>query len=164
MIHKNLNFIIESTNGKNVVYLHGWQGNAHSLDVLKCKDIYTVMSLDFFSFCEEEDYDTYESALDVYLELLSRGITNINIVAHSYGGRVAMILASAFEINVESVVLISSAGINLFDIKTKLKLLNYKLVKLCVKLHIFSSQVLSKFGSQDYKVLSNNMKKVLVIL
>ncbi|MBO7219066.1 MAG: alpha/beta hydrolase [Clostridia bacterium] len=162
MLHKNLNFVIEKVGLKNILYLHGWGGNKDSLKVLQSVPNATIMSLDFFSSSEyfESSYDTYQSALDVYLTLKENGIDKISIVAHSYGGRVAIILASVFGVEIENMFLIASAGINFFDIKKLLKITNFKLVKMGVKMHLLNEQVLQKYGSQDYKILDHNFKQI----
>lgn len=162
MIHNNLNFIIEKVGTKTILYLHGWGGNNSSLDKIKTVPNSTIISLDFFYSKDSvaETYDTYQSALDLYLTLKDNGIDSLSIVAHSYGGRVAIILSSMFDIKVENLILIASAGINLFSIKSKIRLLNFKLVKLLVKIGVYSNDILSKYGSADYKVLSPKFKQI----
>ena len=162
MIHKNLNFVIEKYGTKNILYLHGWGGDKNSLDVLKNIECATIMSLDFFSSKESfsRNYDTYLSALDVYLTLKENNIDTVSIIAHSYGGRVALILASCFDIKIEKLFLIASAGINTFDIKKYIRIINYKLVKFCVKLRVYNKNILSKYGSDDYKKLETSFKHI----
>ena len=161
MLHKNLNFKIDYVDNEYILYLHGWGGNNASLmSVVDTR--HTMMSLDFFSSEEEygRDYDTYYSALDVYLTLKEYGIDTISVVAHSYGGRVAIILASVFNINIKNIVLLSSAGISTIDVIKNIKIFNFKLVKMLTKIGVYSTDILQKYGSQDYKNVPYNLKSV----
>lgn len=84
--------------------------------------------------------------------ILQDNLNNITIVGHSFGGRVAILLATQLSC-VKGLVLVDAAGLKpRFSINKALKVLRYKLRK---KLKLNTK----KCGSKDYVVLSNSMRK-----
>ena len=84
------------------------------------------------------------------------------LIGHSFGGRIAILLSSLFDIDVKALILTSSAGINYCNVKNKLKILRYKFCKTLVKLKLLKKDRLNKFGSADYKNCNEVMKSVFV--
>ena len=95
--------------------------------------------------------------------LVKQNINNPIIIGHSFGGRVAISLAS--KIPVKKLVLIDSAGIKpRRGVTYYLKVGSYKLIKkttsiLSAKLY---QKLQNRVGSVDYRNASNMMKKILV--
>ena len=96
-------------------------------------------------------YDYKNLTKEIILECLKEEkYKTITIVGHSFGGRIAILLAG--EEFTKNIVLISSAGIKYRPISVKLKILFYKILKK------FKYKNLNKFGSSDYKNLNSKMK------
>ena len=144
---KNLDYNLIS-NGKNVIlFLHGWGLNKNSFDCV-IKKIYSnisIMSLDFFGFGNSETpekfFDTYEYAYHVFLLISELNFENLIIVGHSFGGRIAIILSAVFGINVKSIILTSSAGLNKMSIVKFVKIRLYKTLKLLASKKIISCNI-----------------------
>ena len=87
---------------------------------------------------------------------VSEGLNEINIIAHSFGGRIAMILSYCFNINVKKMVLTGSAGLKpRRSLKYYYKVLMYK-----IKKHIFKN--FHSKGSNDYNNASGVVRIVFV--
>lgn len=150
-------------NGKNVVFfLHGYGGNKNSLQKLTTAltKSCTCYMFDLYGFGEtkfpSKIYDIYDYAISLYLFCVKHDLHEINIVGHSFGGRIAIILASVFEINVKSLILIDAAGLKpKYNIKYYYNIWKYKLAK---KLN----KQISKYGSAEYRSLSGAMQKSYV--
>lgn len=151
-----------------VVMLHGWGMSKECFKKLvpNINQNQKIIGLDFFGFgasSKPEDYfDTYEYAYSVFVFLKRKNIKSTCLIGHSFGGRICIILSSVFDLNVNGLVLTSSAGINKFDFIKELKILKYKILKSMCKINLVSSNVLKKYGSNDYKNLDDTMKKVFV--
>ena len=164
--------IYNKTFGKGksfVLFLHGWGGSTNSFLSLakKLDNDYKVILLDFYGFGKSRfpnnALDTYEYAIQIYLFLKRRNISELSIVSHSFGGRVAIILSSVFNIKINKLVLISTAGVlPRRTIKYRIKVLKYKIYKKLSKYKIVSANSLSKFGSDEYKQLADLQKKSYV--
>ena len=161
---KNIN-----TNNKTVLFLHGWGGNLNSFFPVQKSFIkkYNTLNLDFPGFGKSKEpnipFDTYMYALSVYEILKKLNISEIIIIAHSFGGRIAILLSSIFHIKVTNLILISSAGIKpRRSLWYYFKVYTYKLFKFLVKKNIISHKFLKFFGSKDYKQLSKTMKQTFV--
>lgn len=147
-------------NGKtHIVFLHGWGG---SIDCFKFTKNYlnqdcSCLFIDFPPFGHSQEPMHVFTMLD-YVDFTEQIINicklkNVILVGHSFGGRVAVILANRQ--NVKKLFLIDSAGLKpKSTIKYFFKKNLYKLAKkLNIKYNI---------GSKDYKNLSINMKKIFV--
>lgn len=159
------------TNGDNnicYVFLHGWGMKKECFDkIISQMNINgQILSLDFFGFGNSTEpkkyFDTYEYAYYIYLKLKNLNIKNIVLIGHSFGGRIAILLSSIFDINVKAQILTSSSGINYCNLKNKLKVLRYKFCKTLVKLKVLKKDRLNKFGSADYKNCNEVMRSVFV--
>lgn len=153
--------------GKPVVILHGWGQSYYSFRniVDELKEDYQIIGVDFLGFglsdeplepLTVEDYTFQLKTLLKYLE-----IKNPSIIAHSFGGRVAIKYAASEE--VDRLILVSSAGIKSRSISKCFKIYKYKIMKRFYRL--FSKEkyykLISESGSSDYKNASNVMKKTL---
>lgn len=146
-----------------LLMLHGWgcDKNVFKDYIRDLNNNFNVIAFDLYGFGQsvspEPFFDTYEYALQVYLYLKDKGIKEISILGHSFGGRLALILSTCFELKVNKLVLTGSAGLKpKRGIVYYYKIYKYKLLKkLCSK-----SAKLS--GSKDYNNANNILKKVLV--
>ena len=165
-LHLDYRLIGKSKNA--ILFLHGWGLNKSYFDkcINRISDDYSKVSLDFFGFgkssCPDEYFDVYEYAYYVFLLIKKLNLNKIVIVGHSFGGRIAIILSSLFNINIGSLILTSSAGINRFSLIKFFKIKFYKLCKYLVAKNVIPERYVRKFGSNDYKKLDSNMQKVFV--
>lgn len=161
-----LDYTLSGEGEKTVVMLHGWGMSSNAFSVLeKQLNSYSkCLIVDFYGFGKSDkppDYfDTYEYAYQIFLLLKKLDIQKIILVGHSFGGRVAIILSSIFDVDAGGLVLTSSAGLNRFSLSKFLKIRKYKFLKACVSRGMLSVGVLKKYGSADYKKLDRNMQKV----
>lgn len=103
--------------GEAVVLLHGWGGQTVSLKpVFDCLvSDYKAYALDLPGFGNSDlppcpwgadDYALFVSALFTKL-----GVAKASIIAHSFGGRIAIVLAAKHPEKVDKLILVDSAGI-----------------------------------------------------
>ncbi len=161
--------------GSDVLILHGW-GTSGAL-MKPVADVFDnkmrVISLDLPGFGESDepktdDYDIYSYSEFVKKFCESVGVENPVIVAHSFGGRIALILAGKNMIKINKMVLTGCAGIKpRRNLVYYVKVYSYKISKKV--LNIFDKinpSMLEKFkkkkGSADYAAASDKMRKVLV--
>lgn len=147
----------------NLIFLHGWGASKDNFTWLKGKINCTMhfASLDGFDNTPAPTDPTiggYAKRLGEYIK--NNNLDNIVLLGHSFGGRIAIEYAS--QNNVLGLILVDSAGLKpKFSLSKKIKVFRYKLAKTFKKLHIYKKD-LSKYGSEDYKNCSKQLKNVLV--
>ena len=150
-----------------ILFLHGWEGSTLSFKIFyeAMKTNHRCINLDFPPFGKSSfpkkplsvpDYSKMVLALLDYLE-----ITKVNIVAHSFGGRVAIELASKTKI-INKLLLTGSAGLKKRSIKKILKIKIYKLKKFLAKIKLFPQKLLENKGSCEYNKLDPIMKQTFI--
>lgn len=155
-------------NGEPIVFLHGWQSNSESFVVLaeELKWHYQIILLDFPPFGKSQklncawSIDDYTQMVIQLLKILK--VEKFNILAHSFGGRVAINLCCCYNCNVNKLILTGSAGLKpKRSLSYYFALAKYKLAKrrLSKKNKYFQ---LNNFGSSDYKNLDSIMKQTFV--
>lgn len=149
-----------------VLFLHGWGGSTNSFFNVaeKLSGDHKVILLDFYGFGKTKYpnviLDCYDYALQVYLFLKRKNITKLSIVAHSFGGRIAIILASVFDIEITKLVLVDSAGLKPHHgLCYHVKVMKYKILKRCLRKSNKSRKLLKKYGSEEYRKLDELQKK-----
>ena len=121
-ILNNLKITYRFSNNKNsaetILLLHGWGGNLNSFRFLEKNLIelgFSVLTIDFPGFGGSElppETFTMHDYYKIVSELLiAENIKKVNIVGHSFGGRVAIMLAGLEPEKVNKLVLVDSAGI-----------------------------------------------------
>jgi len=136
--------------------LHGWGGSIDSFrgafEHFSLK--YRCCALDFYGFGDSElpgelTLDDYAKGVEELIEHYS--MRDVVLVGHSFGGRVAMLLAAHSD-KIKSIVLVDSAGLKpRFSVKRFCRKLRYRLKK-ALKMDT------SNCGSPDYKLLSGEMR------
>ena len=142
-----------------IILLHGWGCDCTIFNnMVKYFPHKSFLTIDFPPFGKSdkniEDWNifTYVGMLMSLCQHLS--IEKCDILGHSFGGRVAIILSAVKRSLVQSCILVDSAGMKpRFNIKVKAKVLKYKLYKKLGK-------NTENFGSRDYLALPQNMRKV----
>jgi len=144
------------------VLLHGWGANTETMrgvfNFLSASEKSVVMvDLPYFGRSDPppESFGIYEYAETVRLFLEQLGLARANIIGHSFGGRIAVILAANHRM-AQKLVLVDAAGVKpKRSLKYRVKILIYKLKK---RLGARPKNA----GSADYKALPEHMKPVFV--
>lgn len=149
-----------------IVLLHGWGGNCKSFTpIYSAFEGFNILSLDFWGFGESDEPSsdfTLFSYTDATFELISHlHLSDCILLGHSFGGRVAIVLAANHSDIVKGLVLIDAAGLKpRFSAKRAYKIGCYKCNKFLVKHRLRNAACLEKYGSSDYKKLSSNVRPV----
>ncbi len=160
--YRNVDVFFKFVNNKKRltnIYLHGWGTNHKSLEFcgesLKAEN---SLFVDFPPFgkskTEPEDWSIFTYSNMVISLCKHLGIERFNLFGHSFGGRVAILISTICKEETNKLVLIDSAGV-----KPKRRL-SYYIKVWKFKLRKRLGKDISKYGSEDYKRLSKNMKKV----
>ena len=140
------------------IYLHGWGCDHTSL--FFCKDISknSCLFVDFPPFGKSgkhpKDWNVFTYANMLIFLCKKLNIRRFNLVGHSFGWRIAIITAMLCKDEINSLVLVDSAGVKpRRSLEYYIKVWSYKLKKK-LKMDV------SKYGSCDYLALDSNMRKV----
>ena len=171
--YKNINLTYYKYGDKKdvIIILPGWGETRNTfLEIINILKIdYTVYIIDYPGFGETK-FPNYDLTLEDYTNLIIHfmeqlNIKNPNIIAHSFGGRIAILLAGKYKIKLNNLILIDSAGIKpKMTLKKKWRLKCYKFLqnlanylpkktKQKIKTYLFN-----KFSSSDYQALDANMR------
>ena len=165
--------------GRDVLLLHGWGCTKETLKVIadELKKTMRVTAIDFPGFGNSslpgEEYGVPEYAQLTAKLIEELGIAGTDIVCHSFGGRVATVLAATRPELVGKIVFTGAAGLKKKrSLGYHLKVYRYKLFKKAAKsaamkkfFGIFGVDVDEKIknaGSSDYQALSGVMRTVFV--
>lgn len=176
----NMHYEIAGSGEKRVVLLHGWGCSTKLMkpvaDFLS-KDM-TVMSVDFPAHGESgrppEPWGVPEFA-DCLKELLKKtDFLPCSVIAHSFGGRVTIELASQDVSMFERIILTGAAGIRPQSSgKTSKRTQEYKRLKAIAEAmkktkvlagvaEKWNETLIQKYGSKDYAALDPEMRKTFV--
>lgn len=160
-----INYEIKGNGEKLVVFLHGW-GAGSEMFLPLAKEIYkegnSFLFIDFPPFGKSEEPKTVWTIQDykaMTLQIIQhildeQNYTSLDIISHSFGGRIAILLASENELKLNKLILIGAAGIKpKRGLIYKTKVLKYKIMKK------IAPQKAANMGSEDYKKLSFTMKQ-----
>ena len=153
---------------KSILILPGWGKTKETFNYLiNClKKDYTVYIIEYPGF-GKSPFPNHDMTVDDYTIIIKafieeKRITNLSIIAHSFGGRIAILLAGKYHVSINKMILIDVAGINRFSLKKKVKTIVYKALKLLSifltkKKDKYLSYLFTKFSSTDYSSLNSNM-------
>lgn len=161
--YKGVNIFYEryGTGDQPVLLLHGWGGNGKIMSNLRrilVSHGKTVIVPDLMGFGQsglpQIDMDLSDYVYSIVGLLAFLGIDKCDVIGHSFGGRIAILLAEKGYVN--RLTLISAAGMKpRFSLKKRLKILAYKRAKR-------KGLDVSSFGSQDYRALPKEMRPIFV--
>ena len=165
---------------RRLVLLHGWGCTGDmmkSVGTHLAQDM-TVLAVDFPAHGQSsqppEPWGVPEFAACLKALLLKLNFLPCSVIAHSFGGRVTIELASADAAMFDRIILTGAAGIRpKGDGKTSKRTETYKklkhLVEVAHKCRIFGKlpdiwqeALIRKYGSKDYAALSPEMRKTFV--
>ncbi|MDI6751905.1 MAG: alpha/beta hydrolase [bacterium] len=152
--------------GTPLLLLHGWGGNSGSMRPILnlLKDRFSVINIDLPGFGRTnlpasfsiEDYALFTKDL-----LSALGIDRVDLVTHSFGGRIAIFLATNYPELINRLVLVNAAGIRRRPPLYWIKLL---LVKTLGKIESLKPKIYELIGSKDWKeagILRQTLVKVV---
>ena len=155
---------------KTILILPGWGETRNTFFKLinYFKEKYTIYIVDYPGFGNSSfpnrDLDIYGYSLIIKDFMIKENIINPIIIAHSFGGRIATVLTSVFNIRIDKMIFMDVAGIkprkNLRNlIREKIYKLKKKLIEIICKKNkeAFLENLRLKYGSADYKCLPKNM-------
>ena len=152
--------------GVPVVYLHGWGCDGQMfLPIVKHLPNYRNYMVDFAGFGNSEEPPACGWTVDDYAEQLKEflsehNLTGVTLVGHSFGCRVALVLAAKYPELVSRMLLVAPAGLRKFSLSRWCKVRAYKLSKLISKLRKTTPTV--KYASEDYTNCSQAMRATFV--
>lgn len=146
---------------KTILFLHGWGCNlSYLMPLANLADYANSLIIDLPGFGDNLTFDVPKNIHD-FVEIICNFIIENDfkidyIVGHSFGGKLAVLLAKRLKIN--GLLLLAPSIYNSHrGLKYYLKVYTYKLLK---KLNIFKN-LWPLFGSKDYKALPPIMKKTM---
>ena len=142
------------------IYLHGWGRSSDELLFFKEHLKQSSLFIDFPPFGKsDKDIDgwsifTYANLVCFLCEKI--GIKKYNLIGHSFGGRVAILLCVLCKDAVKKLVLLDSAGVK------PRRGLRYHIKVWSFKRRKKKGLDVSRLGSEDYRNLPENIKPIFV--
>ena len=165
---------IEGSGDPPVLVLHGWGGDYRALSVIATpiSQQRNVISLSLPGFGDSpeppEAWGTWEYVEVIKTWLEHEGYRKVDVIAHSFGGRIAIGLAVRYPDFIVRLILIDSAGLRARrSFKTRLKVMTARnLRRFAQIMQGRTAEFLNKWrdqlGSQDWKLASPVMRSILV--
>ncbi len=138
-----------------LLLLHGWGGNKDSFSKIKrvFRPCHNILSVSLPPFEDSITAINLYEYRDMMLDLLkSLGIDTFSIICHSFGFRVALMLAT--QTNIHKIIVTGGAGIRLKP--NFFKKLNFNMHTLLLK---SNPQFFTRFASSDYLSLSTTNRQ-----
>lgn len=146
---------------KPLIFLHGYLADSKSFSYQLgfFSNYFDVHAMDLKGFGTnkgmEFPYDLTDYCSDVKAYVLGRGLERPHVVAHSFGGRIALKLAYENPTLFDKLVLTGAAGLKpKRTLKYRVKTLTFKLLK-----PILGKDKLERFYSRDYLSLDSVMRE-----
>ncbi len=152
---------IQKGKGKDMLFLHGYLSSKEAFigQIEYFSRFYRVTAIDFLGFGKSGELPSPFSVGDYAAWLQERigglGLQKPHVVAHSFGCRVAVKLASQRGDSFDKMVLTGPAGIiTNRGLSYKIKVKTYRMAK-----KVFPKWAEKHFGSEEYRALSPVMKE-----
>lgn len=148
--------------GKPILYLHGWGASgAIFKPVVNNLQNYLNVTVDFAGFGNsppppKDGFTVFDYACQLAEFLQEKNFGKATVVAHSFGCRIAMILAVDHPELVDKTILFAPAGLRRFSLKRWLKIRLYKAQK---RLGLIEKK---QSGSADYQATKDELKSTFV--
>ncbi len=163
-----------------ILFLHGWgcDSNIYAQSMAAMQDQATLITLDFpahgMSDEPPQPWGVEDFAMQVLQLLDDLHIQKVQIVAHSFGGRIAIWLGSQVPDRVDKIVITGGAGIKKPQTQQanqrtahykRMRAMADRLMKvplLKTPMEKANEHLVQKYGSPDYAKLSDGMRKTFV--
>ena len=140
--------------------MHGYLSNKESFNyqIEYFSRFFRVIAIDITGFGQSKKlpfaYSLNDYVLDIVSVIKELKLESFHLIAHSFGGRIAIRLAN-LNVGVNKLVLTGSAGLKpKRSLKYYFKIYYYKLIK-----KFLTEKGKSKFGSKEYRLLSGYDKE-----
>lgn len=156
------------TDDKTIIILPGWGDTRKTFTniINYFKNNYTIYIMDYPGFGNSPILSSSLTIYD-YTEIIKnfinkKNIKNPIIIAHSFGGRIATLLTTKYQVKIDKMILIDIAGIkHKKTLKQKLKEKIYKFLKKITNKsknkEKYHKKLINIFGSKDYQSLPPGM-------
>lgn len=166
--------------GKNsqppLILLHGWNNNSDILRPLGTllADKYHSLLIDLPGFGDSELPTEAWSAFDYADRIVAfmdeKGLSKVDLLGHSFGGKIAMSLAIRYPDRLGKLIIIGSAGLQrkrTLSQKLRAKSLVtagkfIKLIDRSFNTTFYPDKFIPRFGSKDYKDVTGVLRAILV--
>lgn len=156
IIMKNTYFTKEEKGKTTLLFLHGWGCDNSIFDSVRRQLPYTTIAIDLWGFGKSDNVDIEGWTVEQYADCLYQWVNtqqlhDFIIVAHSFGGRVALVFASKYSHLVSALIITGGAGMRRFSLQRCAKVALYKTKKFLVACGFLSGKCLLHSGSVDYR-------------
>ncbi|HOZ54547.1 MAG TPA: alpha/beta hydrolase [Clostridia bacterium] len=172
----NINYTVNGE-GDNYLLLHGWGANIDlykgiTNNIAKYAKVFALDLPGFGKSDEPEKGWSLDDFVEFIIEFIEKmEIKKVNLIGHSFGGRVIIKMLNRKDLNfeIEKVILIGSAGIkHELSFNKKMKIRTFKIGKKILSNKIVKKafpdlldKFISRSGSSDYRNASPVMKECM---
>jgi pimeloyl-ACP methyl ester carboxylesterase len=156
---------------ETLLFLHGWRSNkevwSHVINRLDGVgfDIFAINLPGFGASQAPTDVFDVSNYAEIVASFIKKlGLSNVVIIGHSFGGRIAIKLASTHPQLINKIVLVDSAGFVTAQITKKIVSLGAKIIKPFFKpefMQPLRKKIYRTIGAEDY-VATPNLQKTFV--
>ena len=152
--------------GAPIVYLHGWGCDGSIfLPIVERLPNYCNYTVDFAGFGKSEQPPLEGFSVEDYAGqlrdfLTEQGLGKVTLVGHSFGCRVALVLAATHPELVSRMLFIAPAGLRRFSFSRWCKVRAYKVAKFFAKLR--KTEPSARYASADYANCSPALRATFV--
>ncbi|MCD8573958.1 MAG: alpha/beta hydrolase [Erysipelotrichaceae bacterium] len=168
--NQDIHYRYHQKSDTTLVFLHGWGQSMIMMEPIEMsfQPHFSTLNLDFPGFGLSAPLNDVWSITD-YADGIEALLNHLNVqnpvfVAHSFGARVALILASRLQ--PKQMILTGAAGLKpRLSLGTHLKIRTYKLLKIGLRLPFVGKHLLplkTFFGSEDYKQTTGALRQTFV--
>jgi pimeloyl-ACP methyl ester carboxylesterase len=168
--NQEIHYRYHSNTDTTLVFLHGWGQSMVMMEPLEqyFKPMVSTLNLDFPGFGLSaplnDVWTIYDYADGIEMLLKELNIVDPVFVAHSFGARVALILAH--RLKTSKMILTGAAGLKpKLSLGTHLKVRLYKLLKIGLRVPVVGPKLIplkAHFGSDDYKQTQGALRQTFV--
>lgn len=163
--------ILGTRNSEVILMLHGWKRNLKDWKIiaekLSANKKLVLVDLPGFgsSSAPKMGFDTYDYAKLINALIRKLKLYNITLVGHSFGGKVAVVVASKND-SIKKLILVDASGIDEKSFISSLKIILSKIIKPVTKFlpEKVGDFVFNSLASSDYKNAGNlkdSFKKIV---
>lgn len=161
-------FFTKEGDGDDVLFLHGWGCDGTIFKSLAPRLFgFRLTFVDLWGFGKTpmpDDFKSVGMSVEDYADgiadfVLENDFKNLTVVGHSFGGRVAVVLAAKYPRLLKKLVLVDAAGLRKKSLIRLLKVARYKLLKRRAKKSDKAKEKLALCGSDDYRALTKELRQ-----